>query len=194
MLNGSERLLYYLLSMLLGWELLGGYRNQDLRRVVSKNMIKRIFIIKGWLREIWKPVLWNLAVKIEKYLISSSLWKDCCSVAQSCPTLQHHELQHTMLPCPLLSPRVCSDSCPLNQWCHPILSSYHSLLLLPSIFPSINVFSSESALLIRWPKLLEFSFSISPSNKYSRLILRLAWFSWYSKNSQESSLEPQTLL
>ena len=53
--------------------------------------------------------------------------------------------------------------------CHP--------LLLPSIFPSIRVFSSESALHIRWPKYWSFNFSISPSNKYSRLIFfRIDWF------------------
>ena len=46
----------------------------------------------------------------------------------------------------------------------------HSLLLLPSIFPSIRVFSNESVLHIRWPKYWSFSFSISPSNEYSRLI------------------------
>ena len=51
------------------------------------------------------------------------------------------------------------------------------LLLLPSIFPSIRVFSSESALRIRWPKYWHFSFSISPSNEYSRLIpFRIDWF------------------
>jgi len=44
------------------------------------------------------------------------------------------------------------------------------LLLLPSIFPSIRVFSNESVLRIRWPKYWSFSFSISPSNKYSGLI------------------------
>ena len=50
------------------------------------------------------------------------------------------------------------------------------LLLLPSIFPSIRVFSSESVLLIRWPKYWTFSFSISPSNEYSGLIsLRMDW-------------------
>ena len=46
----------------------------------------------------------------------------------------------------------------------------HHLLLQPSIFPSIRVFSSESALCIRWPKYWSFSFSISPSNEYSGLI------------------------
>ena len=46
----------------------------------------------------------------------------------------------------------------------------HFLLILPSIFPSMMVFSNESALLIRWPKYCSFSFSISPSNEYSELI------------------------
>ena len=53
----------------------------------------------------------------------------------------------------------------------------HPLLLLPSIFPSIGVFSNESALRIRWPKYLSFSLSISPSNEYSGLIsFRINWF------------------
>ena len=52
--------------------------------------------------------------------------------------------------------------------CHP--------LLLPSIFPSIRVFSNEPALLIRWPKYWNFSFSISPSNEYAGLIsFRMDW-------------------
>ena len=51
------------------------------------------------------------------------------------------------------------------------------LLLLPSVFPSIRVFSNESALLITWPKYWSFSFSISPSNDYSGLIsFRIDWF------------------
>ena len=53
----------------------------------------------------------------------------------------------------------------------------HPLLLLPSIFPSIRVFSNESTLHIRWPKYWSFSFSISPSNVYSLLIsFRIDWF------------------
>ena len=53
----------------------------------------------------------------------------------------------------------------------------HPLLLLPSIFPSIRVFSNESALRIRWPKYWSLSFSISPSNEYSGLIsFRIDWF------------------
>ena len=46
----------------------------------------------------------------------------CCSVTMF-DSLQHHELQHSRLPCPLLSPWVCSNSCSLSQWCHPITSS-----------------------------------------------------------------------
>ena len=63
-----------------------------------------------------------------------------------------------------------------------VMSSNHlilcrPLLLLPSIFPSIRVFSNESALCIKWPKYWSFSFSISPSNEYSGLIsFRIDWF------------------
>ena len=57
------------------------------------------------------------------------------------------------------------------------LNLCHSLLLLPSIFPSNRVFSNESALHIRWPKYWSFIFSISPSNEYSGLIsCRIDWF------------------
>ena len=53
----------------------------------------------------------------------------------------------------------------------------HPLLLLPSIFPSIRVYTNKSALRIRWPKYWSFSYSISPSNEYSGLIsFRIVWF------------------
>ena len=87
-----------------------------------------------------------------------------------------HGLQHARPPCPSLTPRVYSNSCPLSWWCHPIISSCHHLLLLPSIFPSIRIFSNDSVLHIRWPKYWNFSFSISPSNEYSGLIsFRMDW-------------------
>ena len=63
------------------------------------------------------------------------------------------------------------------------LITCHPLLLLPSIFPSIRVFSSESVLHIRWPKYWSFSFSISPSNEYSGLI-SFRWTGWISLQSK----------
>ena len=68
----------------------------------------------------------------------------------------------------------------------------HPLLLLSSIFPSIRVFSNESALHIRWPKYWSFSFSISPSNEYSWLIsFRIDWFVLFAvpESSPASQLE-----
>ena len=91
--------------------------------------------------------------------------------------LQPRELQHASLPCPTLSPGVCSNSCPLSWWCSNHLILCLHLLLLPSIFPSIRVFSNESVLPMRWPNYWSFSFSISPSNEYSGLIsFRIDWF------------------
>ena len=102
-------------------------------------------------------------------------------------SLQPHGLQHARLPCPLLFYRVCSNSCPLSQWCHPtVLSS--SILLLPSVFPRVRVFSSESALHIRWPKYWNFSFSISPSGEYSGLIsFKVDW--WFDLLAVQGTLK-----
>ena len=67
----------------------------------------------------------------------------------------------------------------------------HPLLLLPSIFPSIGVFSNESALLIRWPKYWTFSFSINPSDGYSGLIsFRIDWFYLLAVQGTLKSLLP----
>ena len=87
-------------------------------------------------------------------------------------SLWPHGPQHIRPPCPSPTPGVYSNSCPLSQWCHPAISFIlcRPRLLLPSIFPSIRVFSNESVLRIRWPKYWSFSFNISPSNEYSGLI------------------------
>ena len=102
----------------------------------------------------------------------------CCSVAKLCLTLcnpmdcstsglpVHHQLLELAQ---LLSIELVMASNHLIL-CHP-------LLLLPSIFSRIRVFSSESAVHIRWPKYWSFSFSISPSNEYSGLSsFRINWF------------------
>ena len=88
-------------------------------------------------------------------------------------SLRPHEPQHARPPCPSPTPRVypnlsIESVMPSN---HLILC--HPLLLLPSIFPSIRVFSNESALLIRWPKYWSFSFKISPSNEL--ISFRMDW-------------------
>ena len=105
-------------------------------------------------------------------------------------SLQPHGLQHARLPCPSPPP---VHSCPLMS-IESVMPSNHlvlclPLLLLPSIFPSIKVFSNELALCIRWPKYRSFSFSISPSNGYSGLIsFRIDWFDLLAfQGTQESS-------
>ena len=69
-------------------------------------------------------------------------------------SLQSHELQHTRLLCPSLSPWVCSNSYPLCWWCYPtISSSVAHFSSCPHFFPA-SVFSNESALHIRWPNIV----------------------------------------
>ena len=97
-------------------------------------------------------------------------------------SLQPHGLQHTRLPCPsltlgLLKLMSIESVTPSNY-----LILYRPLLLLPSIFPSIRVFSSESVLNIRWPKYWSFSFNISHSNEHPGLTsFRMNWISVQSK-------------
>ena len=90
----------------------------------------------------------------------------CCAVAQSFLTLPGH-----------IKLMSIESMMPSNHLilCFP--------LLLPSIFPSIRVFSNVSALHIRWPKYWSFSFSISPSNEYSGL----GWTGWISLQSKQLS-------
>ena len=77
----------------------------------------------------------------------------------------------------------------MSQWCHPTISSCHPLLLPPSIFPSIRVFSNESTLLIRWPKYWSFSLSISPSNEHLGLIsFRMDWLDLLAVQGTRKSL------
>ena len=107
-----------------------------------------------------KPLMFKVIVDI------------CCSVTQSCLTLHMDSMDSSTPGFPVLHhlPELAQIhvhwvgdaiqlSCPLS-----------SLLLLPSVFPSIRVFSNESALRIRWPKYWSFNFSISPSSEYSVLI------------------------
>ena len=130
---------------------------------------------------------WFPATRRSHYLFSLRhsilLWFNLSVVSDS---LWLHGLQHFRLPCPSLSPGVFSHSFPLSQWCHPTISFRHPLLLLPSIFPSISVFSSESALRIRWLIHWSFSFSISPSNEYSGLFS--CWIDWFDVLAVQGTL------
>ena len=101
----------------------------------------------------------------------------CCSIDQSCPTL-YNPMDCSTPGFPVLHyfPEFAQTHV---HWVDDAIQLSHPLLglqLLPSIFPSIKAFSSESALCIRWPKYLSFSFSISTSNECSGLIsFRIDW-------------------
>ena len=102
----------------------------------------------------------------------------CCSVTKSCLTLWD-PMDCSTPGFPVL--HCFSEFTQIHiHWVGDATQPSHSLsplLLLPSVFPSIKVFSSDSALHIRWPKYWSFSFSISPSNEYSELIsFRIDWF------------------
>ena len=109
-------------------------------------------------------------------------------------SLLPHGLQHAKLLCitksrSLLKLMSIELVMPSNHLilCHPLLTT-------PSVFPSIRVFSYESALLIRWPKYWGFSFSISPSSEYSGLIsFRMNWFDLLAVQGTVKSLQHHSL-
>ena len=107
-------------------------------------------------------------------------------------SLRLYGLQHARLLCTPLSPGVCSRLMSIESEMvsnHLILCH---LLLLPSLFPSIRVFSNESALCIRWPKCWTFSFNTGLSNEYSGLIsFRIDWFALLAIQGTLNSPAPQ---
>ena len=116
--------------------------------------------------------MWLMAIISD----SNSISVQFDSVAQLCPTLRPHGLQHARPPLSIIS----SQSLLKLMSIESVMPSNHLILccplLPPSIFPSIRVFSNESALCIRWPKYWSFSFSTSPSNEYSGLMsFRMEW-------------------
>ena len=119
-----------------------------------------------------------------------------CSVAKSCQTL-HNPMNYIVCQAPLSF--TTSQSLLRFMSIELVMLSNHlilcyPLLLLPSFFPRIRVFSNESTVCLRWTKYLSFSFSISPTNEYSGLISFkdwLAWSPWVPRDSQESSPTPQ---
>ena len=119
-------------------------------------------------------------------------------------SLRPHELQHTRLPCPSLSPGVCSNSCPLSQWCHPTISfSVASFSSCPLSFPAPGSFPMSRLFTSGGQSIWSFSFSISPSSEYSGLISfridcfdllavqGMLWSPCSPRDFQESSSAPQ---
>ena len=123
------------------------------------------FVVIFW----WSDFLSDHAVS------SKERWVQLSSVVSD--SLQPHGLQHKLMSIALVMP------CNHLILCHP-------LLLLPSVFPSIRVFSSESVLRIRWPKCWSFSFNISPFSEYSGLIsFRMDWLDLAVQGTLKSLLQ-----
>ena len=105
-------------------------------------------------------------------------------------SLRSHGLQHTRLPCPSPSPRAGSNMCIELVMPSSHLVLCRPLLLLPSIFPSIRIFSNEFIPHIQGPKYWSFSFSISPSNEHPGLIsFRRDWLDLHAVQGTLKSLQ-----
>ena len=96
----------------------------------------------------------------------------CCSVAVVSDSLRPHELQHARLPGPSPSPRVCSNACPLSQWCHPTISTFASPFSFPQSFPASGSFPM-SWLFASGGQSIEASASVLPMNIQGWFILGL---------------------
>ena len=128
--------------------------------------IRKIYQPAGHQKELQEWSVQRGQPKITSVSFSLSITSD---------SLLPRKLQCASLPCPPLSPRVCTNSSIESVMPSNHLILCRPLLLLTSIFPSIRVFSSELALHIRWPKY--WSFSTSHPNEYSGLIsFRIDWF------------------
>ena len=156
-----------------------------------------------------KSVRWNIVRRMDcgARIPRAGFWL-CCSLMcvfgqdGGVQSLSHvwlfatHGLQCTGFPCPSLSPGVCSDS---FMSIESVMPSNHlifccPLVLLPSVFSTIRVFSNQLAFHIRWLNSWSFSFIISPSSEYSGLIsFRIDWFDLLAvqRTPQESSVAPQ---
>ena len=123
------------------------------------------------------------------YMLQGLPWWWCCSVAKSCPTLCN-PMDCSMPDFPVFLFWSLLKLMSI-EW---MMSSNHfilccPLLLMPSIFSTISVFSNESALHIRWPMYWSFSFSISPSNKHSGSIsFRIDWYDLLAVQGTQKSL------
>ena len=151
--------------------------------------VHKIFVAAWQLTSKWYSVFPEKTVALKR-INPFGITLQFSSVAQSCSTLcdpmdcstpglpVHHQL-------PEFTQTHVHQVGDVIQQSHPL----SSLLLLPSILPSIRVFSNESVLRIRWPNYWSFSFSISPSNEYSELIsFRMDWVDLLQHYSSKASI------
>ena len=140
------------------------YILQDFKNSMAQSKYLRTQLLKshGGKKKANEYISFNIP-KIKQISIQFS------SVVQPCPTLcDPTDCSTPGLPFHHQLPEFTQTH--VHQWCQPTIPSVIPLLLLPSIFASIRVFSNESALRIRWPKYWSFSFNISPSNEHPGLI------------------------
>ena len=160
---------------------------------MGKNEVKQSWVKRWWRQWVWW--FWVLIIAFEDQVPVPWLGQIAQHPSQHCEpadllcfssvqfshsvesdSLWPHEPQHTRPPCPLPTPRAYSSSCPLSRWCHPTVSSSVVPFSSRPVFPSIRVFSNESALLIRWPKYWSFTFNSSPPNEHPVVIsFRMDW-------------------
>ena len=159
---------------------------------LSKNTSKNLIIYSDFYS---KNIIWGCFLKIQSVQFSRSVVSDSlrlhglqqasmphrgCICCRETGLPAHHQL-------PELAQTHVHRVGDAIQPSHPLSPL---LLLLPSIFPSIRIFSNESVLRIRWPKYWSFSFSVSPSNEYSGLIsFRIDWFDLVVQGTLKSLLQ-----
>ena len=153
------------------------WRDRQETLIKYKHQLQNALAVRKF--ETWKKVCIGNSYQ---HCFFNMCYKWCPSVQFSSFTQLYLTLCNPMdysmpdLSLPITNSQSLLKLCLSSQWCHPTISSCRPLLLLPSIFPSIRVFSNESSLRFRWPKYWSFSFSISPSNEYSGLIsFRMDW-------------------
>ena len=124
----------------------------------------------------WPSIATKTFLLFSHWVVSDSLWS--------------RRLQHARLPCPSLSPGVCSHLSPLTWWCHPTISSF----VAPFSSCPQSIFSNELAGCFRWPKYWNLSFNISPSNELSGLIsFRVDWLISFQSKGFSSLLQHHSL-
>ena len=125
------------------------YREKQLQgeSILNATFYFWLLLMNKQLSSLDERILHVVCLNISSIRIICLVWEfSCCSVAQSCPNFRPHGPKHARLPCPSSSLGACSNSCPLSRWGHPAISSCCPLLLLPSILPSIRLFSNELAI------------------------------------------------